>query len=108
MNGRKGVAVSDTVLYDMDGHVVTITYHRPERMNAINGQMREELNAAWLRFRDDTDAWVAILTGAGRAVIRIGTGGTGLGCGGGGSGRRPLFIVTSCPSATVSVCSTGR
>src|SRR5689334_24268443 len=36
-------------------------------MNAINGQMREELNAAWLRFRDDTDAWVAILTGAGRA-----------------------------------------
>jgi E-phenylitaconyl-CoA hydratase len=59
--------VSDTVLYDKDGQVVTITYHRPERMNAINGQMREELNAAWLRFRDDTDAWVAILTGAGRA-----------------------------------------
>jgi E-phenylitaconyl-CoA hydratase len=25
------------------------------------------LNAAWLRFRDDTEAWVAILTGAGRA-----------------------------------------
>src|SRR5437016_9448442 len=68
MNRRKGgVTVSDTVLYDKDSHVVTITYHRPERMNAINGQMREELNAAWLRFRDDTDAWVAILTGAGRA-----------------------------------------
>jgi enoyl-CoA hydratase/carnithine racemase len=61
------MTVSDTVLYDQDGHVVTITYHRPERMNAINGQMREELNAAWLRFRDDTEAWVAILTGAGRA-----------------------------------------
>ena len=44
----------DTVLYDQDDHVVTITYHRPERMNAINGQMRDELNAAWLRFRDDT------------------------------------------------------
>jgi enoyl-CoA hydratase/carnithine racemase len=64
---EKGAVMSDTVLYDKDGHVVTITYHRPERMNAINGQMREELNAAWLRFRDDTDAWVAILTGAGRA-----------------------------------------
>lgn len=59
--------MSDTVLYDQDDHVVTITYHRPERRNAINGQMREELNAAWLRFRDDEDAWVAILTGAGRA-----------------------------------------
>ena len=68
----KGVAVSDTVLYDKDGHVVTITYHRPERMNAINGQMREELNAAWLRFRDDTDAWVAILTGAGEKAFCAG------------------------------------
>lgn len=59
--------MSDTVLYDKDEHVVTITYHRPERMNAINSQMRDALNAAWLRFRDDEDAWVAILTGAGRA-----------------------------------------
>lgn len=57
----------DTVLYDKDGHVVTITYNRPERMNAINGQMRNEINAAWLRFRDDEEAWVAILTGTGRA-----------------------------------------
>lgn len=59
--------MTDTVLYEKDAHVVTISYHRPERMNAINGQMREELNAAWLRFRDDEEAWVAILTGTGRA-----------------------------------------
>jgi len=64
---RKGATVPDTVLYDKDGHIVTITYHRPERMNAINGEMRDALNAAWLHFRDDVDAWVAILTGAGRA-----------------------------------------
>jgi enoyl-CoA hydratase/carnithine racemase len=57
----------DTVRYEKEDHVVTIAYHRPERMNAINGQMREELNAAWLRFRDDEEAWVAILTGTGRA-----------------------------------------
>ena len=67
ISSRKETTVSDPVLYDKDGHIVTITYHRPERMNAINGVMREALNAAWLRFRDDTDAWVAILTGAGRA-----------------------------------------
>lgn len=59
--------MADTILYNKDEHIVTITYHRPERRNAINGQMREELNAAWLRFRDDEDAWVAILTGAGQA-----------------------------------------
>jgi enoyl-CoA hydratase/carnithine racemase len=55
------------VLYERDGHVVTITYHRPDKLNAINGALREALNAAWLRFRDDEDAWVAIVTGAGRA-----------------------------------------
>lgn len=55
------------VLYQQDGHVVTITYNRPERLNAINGAMRVALNAAWTRFLEDTDAWVAILTGAGRA-----------------------------------------
>ena len=35
-----------TVLYSQDDHVVTITYNRPERLNAINGEMREDLNAA--------------------------------------------------------------
>lgn len=59
--------MSDLVLYEQDGHIVTMTYNRPERMNAINGAMREAMNAAWLRFRDDTGAWVAILTGTGRA-----------------------------------------
>jgi len=57
----------DTVGYDKDDHVVTITYKRPERLNAINGELRDDLNEAWARFRDDNDAWVAILTGAGRA-----------------------------------------
>jgi E-phenylitaconyl-CoA hydratase len=53
--------------YRQQGHVVTITYNRPERLNAINGTMRDALNAAWERFRSDETAWVAIITGAGRA-----------------------------------------
>jgi E-phenylitaconyl-CoA hydratase len=56
-----------TVLYERDGHVATITYNRPEALNAINGELREDLNAAWVTFRDDEEAWVAIVTGAGRA-----------------------------------------
>jgi enoyl-CoA hydratase/carnithine racemase len=59
--------MASTVLYERDGHVATITYNRPEALNAINGALREDLNAAWLRFREDEDAWVAIVTGAGRA-----------------------------------------
>jgi E-phenylitaconyl-CoA hydratase len=59
--------MGDTVLYERDGHVATITYNRPDVLNAINGALRQDLNAAWERFRGDEDAWVAIVTGAGRA-----------------------------------------
>jgi len=53
--------------YELDGHVATITYNRPESLNAINAEMRRDLNSAFARFRDDDDAWVGIVTGAGRA-----------------------------------------
>ncbi len=59
--------MSGTVLYERDGHVATITYNRPEAMNAVNGELRRDLNAAWEQLRTDDDAWVAIVTGAGKA-----------------------------------------
>lgn len=55
-----------TVLYEQENHVVTITYNRPESHNAINGQMRKELNEAWTQFSEDENAWVAIITGSGK------------------------------------------
>jgi enoyl-CoA hydratase/carnithine racemase len=74
--------MGDTVLYQLDGNVATITYNRPDVLNAVNGQMRRDLNAAFSRFRDDNDAWVAIVTGAGRAFcagadLHDGAGSTG-------------------------------
>jgi E-phenylitaconyl-CoA hydratase len=57
--------VARTVLYDRDEHVATITYNRPDSRNAINAEMRQDLNAAWGQFRDDADAWIGIVTGAG-------------------------------------------
>ncbi|MBK5287637.1 MAG: enoyl-CoA hydratase/isomerase family protein [Acidimicrobiia bacterium] len=59
--------MTDTVLYDCVDHVATITYNRPQALNAINGELRQDLNAAWERFRADEEAWVGIVTGAGRA-----------------------------------------
>jgi enoyl-CoA hydratase/carnithine racemase len=59
--------MNDAVRYELDDHVATITYNRPEALNAVNGDMRRGLNDAFSRFRDDEDAWVAIVTGAGRA-----------------------------------------
>ena len=56
-----------TVLYERDGNVATITYNRPEVLNAINGELRQDLNAAWEQFRGDDEAWVGIVTGAGKA-----------------------------------------
>jgi len=71
-----------TVLYELDGHVATITYNRPEAMNAVNRELRDDLNAAFARFRDEEAAWVAIVTGAGRAFcagadVKDGAGATG-------------------------------
>jgi enoyl-CoA hydratase len=51
--------------YEQDGPVVTITFDRPERMNAIGPVMSAELVDAWTRFRDDDGALVAVLTGRG-------------------------------------------
>lgn len=59
--------MAETVLYEREGRVATITYNRPDALNAVNAELREDLNAAWVQFRDDAEAWVAIVTGAGRA-----------------------------------------
>ena len=59
--------MTGTVLYECEQHVATITYHRPDVRNAINGELRADLNAAWERFRADDDAWVGIVTGAGHS-----------------------------------------
>ena len=71
-----------TVLYDVTDHIATITLNRPESKNAINGQMRTELNEAWDNFLSDEDAWVAILTGgpgifSAGADLKDGAGSTG-------------------------------
>jgi len=57
----------ETVLFEVSDRVATITLNRPERLNAVNQQMKEDLRAAWQRVKDDPEVWVAIITGAGRA-----------------------------------------
>jgi enoyl-CoA hydratase/carnithine racemase len=74
--------VGQAATYRLDGHVATITYNRPDVLNAVNGEMRRDLNDAFTRFRDDEEAWVAIVTGSGRAFcagadLRDGAGSTG-------------------------------
>jgi E-phenylitaconyl-CoA hydratase len=61
-----------TVLYEQSGRIVTITINRPEAMNAIDAETNQALSEAWTRFRDDGQAWVAILTGAGEKSFSAG------------------------------------
>jgi len=62
--------MSKEATYKLEGHIATITYNRPESLNAINGDMRECLNAAWLEFYNDPEAWVAILNWSWQGLLR--------------------------------------
>lgn len=53
--------------YEIADHIVTITIDRPERKNAMDMEHFTDLADSWRRFRDDPDAWVAIVTGVGSA-----------------------------------------
>ncbi len=49
-----------------DDHIVTITINRPEARNAMDMEHFFGLRTAWERFRDDDDAYVAVITGVGQ------------------------------------------
>ncbi len=57
----------ETILVDQQGKVATITLNRPDRLNAINWQMREEIMAALDQIDEDDAISVVIIKGAGRA-----------------------------------------
>ena len=51
-------------------HVVLITIDRPEARNAADMEHFKALREAWERFAADDQAWVAIITGRGRGLLR--------------------------------------
>jgi enoyl-CoA hydratase/carnithine racemase len=60
----------ETLLVERDTDLpglVTITLNRPEKLNAINVTMHDELQQVCRELQDDIDARVVIITGAGRA-----------------------------------------
>ena len=56
-----------TILLEKGDHIAKLTLNRPERLNALNEQMFEELNLALREVAEDSDIRVLVLTGAGRA-----------------------------------------
>jgi enoyl-CoA hydratase len=57
------------IKYERRGPVTVITFDRPEVRNCIGPRTHRELIDAWTRFRDDPDASVAVLTGAGNMAF---------------------------------------
>ena len=55
------------VLYEKEGSITTITLNRPETRNRIDADIFTGLSDALLRFRDDPEALVAIVTASGEA-----------------------------------------
>ena len=62
----------ETLIYEQDEHVVTLTYNRPDQHNAVSRRMNHELHHAWQRFRDDDSAFVLVITGAGDTTFCAG------------------------------------
>ena len=55
-----------TILVEMKNHMAILTLNRPDKLNAINLQMKRELNQALSELEADSDVRVVIMTGAGR------------------------------------------
>src|SRR5579862_9113365 len=57
----------DTILYEVDDRIATITFNRPDRLNAINLRMVTELNDAYARAEGDDAVWTLVVRANGRA-----------------------------------------
>ena len=57
----------ETILCDVEGPVAYLTLHRPEKLNAINEQLRSDLESALRELDQGDEVRVVVLKAAGRA-----------------------------------------
>ncbi len=55
------------VLVDTDQGVTTVTLNRPEALNALSAELRNQIIDTFVTLKDDNNTEVIVLTGAGRA-----------------------------------------
>lgn len=56
-----------TLKYDVDERILTLSFNRPDKLNAFTVEMAHELVAAFERASDDDEVGAVIVTGEGRA-----------------------------------------
>src|ERR1051325_843984 len=57
---------------EIDGHLMVVTINRPEVYNALHSMANQELSDVFDRFHEDSELWVAIITGAGDKAFSAG------------------------------------
>ena len=80
--------MSDTVLYETDGAIATVTLNRPENMNTMNSELLAAVVDVFERVASDDTIRAVIFTGNGRAFCAGGD--LGGGAGGGVFDERPV------------------
>lgn len=60
------------VLYSLKDHVARVTIDRADRMNAVDEETADELEAIWQRIEADRDVRVVVLTGSGEKAFCAG------------------------------------
>jgi E-phenylitaconyl-CoA hydratase len=62
-----------TIDVTVQDSIAQIVLNRPEALNAIDPDMREQLRQVWVRVNEDDDIRVAVLTGAGDRAFCVGS-----------------------------------
>jgi enoyl-CoA hydratase/carnithine racemase len=62
----------ETIIYEVDEHVATITLNRPEALNAFNNKMAEEMTWAWETIRETDDIHAVVLQANGERAFCTG------------------------------------
>jgi enoyl-CoA hydratase/carnithine racemase len=57
----------ETILYEVDDRIATITFNRPDQLNAVSPLMARELRSAYAAAEADPAVWILLVTGNGRA-----------------------------------------
>jgi enoyl-CoA hydratase/carnithine racemase len=56
-----------TIRYEVDDRIATVTFDRPDQLNALSPAMIRELRQAYADAEADEEVWIIVVTGSGRA-----------------------------------------
>jgi E-phenylitaconyl-CoA hydratase len=64
--------MDSNIKYEVNGRVAVITINRPEKMNALSLDDQFDLDATWIKFKNDEQAVVGIIIGSGDRAFCVG------------------------------------